>query len=63
MFRLLELPLAQTLRGRPVDAAFTPEALNVAVRSVPDYESAGSRETGVAAAAEADAGEALAKLR
>ncbi|HEX5042008.1 MAG TPA: alkaline phosphatase family protein [Candidatus Polarisedimenticolaceae bacterium] len=63
MFRLLELPLAATLRGRPVDAAFTSEVLNVAVRSVPDYEMAGARAKGAGAGSEADASEHLAKLR
>jgi Tfp pilus assembly protein PilF len=63
MFRLLELPLAATLRGRPVDAAFTPQVLDVAVRSVADYEAAGARAAGAGEAADADAEEALAKLR
>jgi len=63
VFRLLELPLAATLRGRPVDAALTPEILSVAVRSVPDYELAGARVKGAGGGSEADASEHLAKLR
>ncbi len=62
VFRLAGLPLAETLEGRPVDAALTPDLLAKAVRTVPDYEAAGRREM-PAATAEEGADEQMAKLR
>jgi predicted AlkP superfamily phosphohydrolase/phosphomutase/tetratricopeptide (TPR) repeat protein len=61
VFRLLDLPLAETLKGKPVEAAFTPELLAGSVPTVPDYEAVGERERAVAG--ELPAGEALEKLR
>lgn len=60
-FRALGIPLAETLKGRPVDAAFTSEILARGIGTVPDYESAGQRVRDEGAEAPAD--DSLAKLR
>lgn len=60
MFRLADVPLAENLRGRPIDAAFEPGAVAGTVRTVPDYET-GERVRGDAGEAPAD--DTIAKLR
>ena len=60
--RVSGLPLAETLAGRSIDAAFVPGALAEPIRTVPDYEAAGRRSTGDAGEAPGE-NETLAKLR
>jgi predicted Zn-dependent protease len=59
--RLAGLPLAATLKGRPLDEAFPREILAQTVRRVEDYEAAGPRE--MPGPAEASSDEQIAKLR
>ncbi len=61
LFRLVGLPLATRLRGRPVDKALTEEVLARPVVSVEDYEAVGPRE--MPSPAEASSDEQMAKLR
>jgi predicted AlkP superfamily phosphohydrolase/phosphomutase/Flp pilus assembly protein TadD len=61
MFRYLGVPLALKLSGRPIDAMFTDELLQITVESVEDYELSGDRRR--ASDADLGSGETMAKLR
>ncbi|MBZ5640560.1 MAG: alkaline phosphatase family protein [Acidobacteriia bacterium] len=61
IFRLVGIPLARTLKGKPVEAALAPDLLTEPARTIADYESAGERER--PAPAEIAPDDQMAKLR
>ena len=60
--RLTGLPLAETLRGRPIDAALTAEMLAQPIVTTPDYET-GAARVSRAIPADVDSDETMAKLK
>ncbi|HET9298473.1 MAG TPA: tetratricopeptide repeat protein, partial [Candidatus Polarisedimenticolaceae bacterium] len=63
VLRLLDLPLAKTLRGHPLEAALLPDALPAPVAAVPDYEMNGARAKRTAPLDPAEVSARLAALR
>lgn len=61
LFRLLGLPLAANLAGRPTDDAFTQDVLARATTTVPDFEARGDRKR--AQPSDLPAGEEMARLK